>query len=630
LALVPDRISEAESVFGDLRYLSRALACVSYSIAFDKERKATLHWVAGSLKGETPVPLFEFSRDSDDERSVILSNHLDTLLAGHRSEVTLSWPLDHGAATLIDTAVPTFDRHGRVERIVGAVREAAHSIGGTENAVWMDRLSQHLDFGLSCWDSRERLVFANRRFIDLEHNAQLAIQPGLSIRAFLHALSISSHSLLDESPDDWLLHALRCVRGGRSFEHHFTDGRWIEFVPIYFSEGFIIRTVDTTTQKWGEKALREAKLLADHANTQKSRFLRSANHDLRQPLATLKILVYNLLDAQDEEKRDELLRSMDLTLEIMDEILSSLLQIGQLDAGQIKTKVTHFQASRILQRLRAEFEPQATAAGLRLRVVPSRLTIQSDRVLLERILGNFIANAIRYTPAGSVLVGLRRSDDEVRIEVWDTGIGIPAHELDVIFDEFHRGSGAINDSRRGLGLGLNISKRISALLGHPIHVRSTAGRGSVFSVSVPLGSVWQSDLEEPEITERIGGEFLGVKVLLVEDNELLRRAVCTMLERWGVEVFQACDRKEALEVFHRLLIKPDLALVDYRLPDGVSGERVLDDLRALGNHELPGIIATADNDPEIIVRLRKERIPVLVKPINPSRLRSAMHHLLFE
>jgi len=608
------------------------MGCVSYAISFDAGGNPKLDWAVGSIRGETPIPISSFSRDAADDNAV-LSNHLEALLSGHKSEINLSWKVDRETIYIVDSAVPQFDRHGRVVRVVGAVREvplSARIIGAGESAVWMDRVSQHLDFGLSCWDLRERLVFANARFIGLESGALSVIKPGLSIQEFLDAIAAWGHSRSQESADDWISHALQYVRSDRPFEHQFTDGRWIEFVPIHFSEGFILRTSDTTTRKWGEKALREAKLLAEHANAQKSRFLRGANHDLRQPLATLKILVYNLLDVQEEEKRQKLLRSMDTTLEIMDEILSSLLQIGQLDAGQIKIKVTHFQVSRALQRLQTEFEPQAKAAGLQFRVVPSRLTIQSDRVLLERILGNFVANAIRYTPSGSILIGLRRAGDAVRIEVWDTGIGIHEDELVKIFDEFHQGSAALKEAHRGLGLGLNIAKRISALLGHTIDVRSKAGSGSVFSVSVPLGSVWQSDLEEPEISERIGGQFLGIRILLVEDNELLRRAVCTLLERWGIEVFQARDQKEALTMFESLPVKPDLALVDYRLPEGISGEDVLAELRTLGGGELPGIIATADNDPEVIRRLRKERIPVLVKPINPSRLRSAMHHLLFE
>ena len=408
------------------------------------------------------------------------------------------------------------------------------------------------------------------------------------------------------------------------------DGRWIEVTTTRFAEGTIARTLDVTSQKGGERALRQAKEIAETANLKKSRFLRAANHDLRQPLATLKILIYSSFEMQNEVKRREVLHSMDITVGIMDEILGSLLQIGQLDAGRIAAKVSHFQIKQIIDRLCTEFRPQAEAKGLKLRTVESYETVLSDRALLERILSNFIANAIRFTETGTILIGPRRRGSALELQVWDTGCGIAADQLELIFEEFHQVDGQESARQRGLGLGLNIALRLTQLLGHSINVRSKIDKGSVFSVMVPFGDIWQSDLGEPEISERIGGEFLNIKMLVIEDNEPLRNTVCSMLEKWGVNVTEASDAERAVSVFTEKEYDFDLALVDYRLPSGRAGTEVLEELRRKSGRTLPGIVTTADNDPELIARLRAEGLPVLIKPINPVRLRSVMHYLLYE
>lgn len=320
---------------------------------------------------------------------------------------------------------------------------------------------------------------------------------------------------------------------------------------------------------------------------------------------------------------------MDVTVSIMEELLGALLQIGQLDAGRIAKRVVHFQLSHVMRRLQIEFAPQAAEKGLRLRVVPSHVTVETDRALLERILSNFLANAIRFTDTGTVLFGARRRGGYFSVEVWDTGCGIPDDQQKLIFEEFHQVYSSAAQGRRGLGLGLNIASRLAELLGHTVHVCSRSGKGSKFSILIPLGDVWRSEVGEPEIDERIGGEFRDITILVVEDNLPFRESLCELLKRWGVQVHEAGDAARAVGLVEDGLV-PDLLISDYRLPNGKSGLEILHSLRERVGAGLPAIVATADTDPSLIEAMRGSGIPVLIKPINPARLRSAMHHLLYE
>ena len=613
----------------DAELLCESLDCVGYALDVSPSGAPALTWMSGSIHGVVPVPIKALLQGGLVSHHARVRSHLDKLLDGNRSEIELVWRSDGSAFRIRDTARPAFDRHGRVVRIVGAVRllgSEAWDRQESQQVLWKEHIYDHIDFGLACWDADGKLVLANRRFRELHRLISTSIAPGVSIKSLVTGIARSGEIVMDGPRNAWIEETLRDFRNERSRDYCLADGRWVEASTIQFPEGAILRVHDVTLLKNSEQSLRQAKEVAETANHKKSRFLRAANHDLRQPLATLKILIYSSFNVEAEAKRRELLHSMDVTVGIMDEILGSLLQIGQLDAGRIAARIAHFQIRQVLEPLAIEFAPQAEAKGLKIKVVTSCETVQSDRALLGRILSNLIANAIRFTEYGKIVVGARKRGATLDIEVWDTGCGIADDQLEMIFEEFHQ----VADRQRGLGLGLNIAHRLSMLLDHEIRVRSWPGRGSVFSVSLPLGNIWQSELGEPEISERIGGEFLGVKVLVIEDNEPLRRSVCEMLDRWGVQVTEACDGDRALALFADGNCDFDLALVDFRLPNGRSGPDILKDLRMIADREIPGIVATADNDPALIGLIRAEGLPVLIKPINPARLRSAMHHLLFE
>lgn len=616
----------------DVELLCESMDCVGYAFDVNSGGEPTFVWTSGLVQGLSVVPLRSFLNGSLESQYARVKLHLENLLNGNRSETELVWRREGTAFRIRDSAHPAFDRHGRVVRIVGTVRHLGAAtwddyIG--EN-FWKEQAYDHIDFGLSCWDTNGKLVLANRRFRDIHALFATSVVPGISIRALITMIARSEEVIMDRPRHEWVVETLTDFKNERSRDYPLTDGRWIEASTIHFAEGSILRLHDVTQLKSSEHSLRQAKEFAETANLKKSRFLRAANHDLRQPLATLKILIYSCYNVVDEAKRHQLLHSMDVTIGIMDEILGSLVQIGQLDAGRIATRIAHFQLRQVLEPLAIEFIPQAEVKGLMMRLVASSETIRSDRALLGRILSNLIANAIRFTEVGRILVGARKRGTMLQIEVWDTGCGIAEDQLELIFEEFHQIADQHRGKQRGLGLGLNIAHRLSMLLEHKIDVRSWPGRGSVFSVSVPLGNIWQSDLGEPEISERIGGEFLGVKVLVVEDNELLRQTVCEMLDVWGVQVTEASDSERAFALFESGVHDFDLALVDFRLPSGRAGTDVLRELCAIAGRKIPGIVATADNDPALINQIRAQGLPVLIKPINPARLRSAMHHLLFE
>jgi signal transduction histidine kinase/CheY-like chemotaxis protein len=488
-----------------------------------------------------------------------------------------------------------------------------------------------IDYGLALWDGGSRLSWCNRKFRELYHGIAPDLQPGLGHDEFLRRLAVSGELTIEAPVEDWVRQGLEAFEHAGVEEQMLADGRFYEVSRSVAPNGGRVTVVhDITALKRGERALRQAKELADAADRTKSRFLRAANHDLRQPLATLKILIYNCMTAEDDRHRQELLHAMDISVAIMEDLLGALLNIGQLDAGKIVPRVATFQVSRLLERLEVEFSHQAREKGLSFRVVGSRVAIASDRALLERIVSNFVANAIRYTQVRGILVGCRRAGDMLRIEVWDTGPGIAEAHRARIFEEFYQISDARRRGQKGLGLGLNIAKRVATLLGHPIQVRSTPGRGSMFAVEVPVGDVWHSEVGEPEISEMIGGEFAGISVLVVEDDDILRQAVKELLERWGIAVHAVHDLEQAQALIQEHGFRPRLVITDYRLRSGVNGTEVVQGLRALLEQpQLPCVIVTADTDPKVIAQI-KERFPVLIKPVSPPRLRVLMHNLIYE
>ncbi len=252
------------------------------------------------------------------------------------------------------------------------------------------------------------------------------------------------------------------------------------------TEGVVITFADVTERRRAAEALSSAKRQAELASTAKSRFLAAASHDLRQPLQTLSLLQGMLESKVKGEKEQRLVGRMNEALGAMTGMLNTLLDINQIEVGAVKVELAEFVVSELLDRLREELTVHAQAQGLALTILPCSLTIRSDPRLLEQMARNLLSNALKYTPHGRVLLGCRRSSGKLRIEIWDTGLGIPPSELTAIFEEYHQVDNVARERSRGLGLGLSIVKSLSELLGHRIGVRSVHGKGSVFSIEVPI------------------------------------------------------------------------------------------------------------------------------------------------
>ncbi|HEY0291486.1 MAG TPA: ATP-binding protein [Hansschlegelia sp.] len=482
--------------------------------------------------------------------------------------------------------------------------------------------------GIAVWGGDQRLVYASRAFLNAFPISGRSLDD-LTFSNFLEIVAASGELALSTTPEAWRASEGAAFGVERRIDQAMVDGRSLEIVYRPTADGGMTVTVyDVTAMKRVEFALQRAAREAELTGESKSRFLRAANHDLRQPLATLRILIYNCMSEPDDEHRRDLLHAMDLSVSIMEDLLGALLQIGQLDAGQIAARVTTFQLSQLFERLQLQFGHQAAEKGLRLRFVSTREAVVSDKALLERILSNLVANAIRYTSVGGVVVGCRKRGGSLALEVWDSGRGVAPELLERIFDEFYQAPDDRRMRRQGLGLGLNIVRRLADLLRHPVTVRSRPGRGSVFAVTMPVGDVWRSDLGEPEISEKIGGEFAGVPILLLEDDDVLRRAAAELLERWGVSVVAVSSAAEALSAVSTGTC-PRMIIADYSLR-GSLGTDVVRSVRELLGREIPAVIVTADLEPAITERIVALGFPLLIKPVSPPRLRVMMHHLLFE
>ena len=423
----------------------------------------------------------------------------------------------------------------------------------------------HLPGGVAVWDGSRRLAFANRPFREALGIIELAVAPGLDLIAYLEAAAATGELVLPDGAAAWITTEAAAFGHERTVEQAMADGRTIEIVQRPTpGGGMTVWVQDVTARRRGEATLRRAKDLAEATDQTKSRFLRAANHDLRQPLATLKILIYNCMSETDEANRGELLHAMDIAVAIMEDLLGALLQIGQLDAGKIVPRITTFQVLPLLQRLELQFRHQAEEKGLRLRVVGARGSLNTDKALLERIVSNFVANAVRYTEVGGVLVGCRRDGPALRIEVWDTGRGIGPDQ--------HRAHlrRVLPGARRKAGQAARpwprAQHRASARRppGSAGHGPLAAGSGLAVRGDVPIGNVWHSEIGEPEISEMIGGEFAGLPVLLLEDDEVLRDADARFARALGDRGrHTAGNEAQARELIAGKGLRPDIILTDY-------------------------------------------------------------------
>ena len=536
----------------------------------------------------------------------------------------------------------------------------------SEAATLLDEASQELRFnrellsvtfdnmaqGISVVDRDLRIVAWNRRYLDLfdypegyvyvgrpvadliRHNAARGLLgPGeveLQVRRRMHHLRRGTpHVYVRERSDGRMIETRGDPLPGGGYLTTFSD-----ITPYKLVENALREANETleqrVVQRTGELELalvaqRRAVRQAEAANQSRTRFLAAASHDLLQPLNAARLFASALRHQALDPDSSVLAERIDASFKAAEDLLEALLEASRLEAGKYRVDVGDVALADVFETLQHQFGVLAATRGLRLRIVPSRAWVRSDAQLLRRILQNFLANALRYTRSGGVVCGARRAGPYLRIEVWDSGPGIPPEQLRSVFDEFHRGSHASPWGEKGLGLGLSICDRMARLLGHRITVRSVAGRGSVFalevarSVAPPLAPTSQRAAGGDDI--RVG----GLHVLCLDNDATILEGMHALLTRWGV----TCDLALTPAQARRALLarRPDLLLVDYHLDAGEDGLAALDMLSAACSPPPPGALLTADTSPELAERARSLGYPLLRKPVKPAALRALVSQL---
>ena len=385
---------------------------------------------------------------------------------------------------------------------------------------------------------------------------------------------------------------------------------------------------DVTERKHATEALEAARQEAEQANLGKSRFLAAASHDLRQPLQTISLLHEILAKKVEDEATLRLVSRLDETVSSMSSMLDTLLDINQLEAGIVRREMVDFPINAVLEQLRTQFTFYATAHRLGWRVVPSSCSVRSDPRLLEQMIRNLLSNAVKYTNKGKILLGCRRRGDMLRIEVWDTGIGIPEEQLQAIFEEFHQLDNPARERSKGLGLGLAIVERLADLLGHTVDVRSRPGKGSVFAVEVPLvtdAPRWRPRQVWHEATE---SRHQSGAILVVEDDPSVREMLAILLESEGHRTTAVEDGRMALELATAGTIRPDLVVADYNLPKGLNGLQVIAGLRVALGQEVPAIILTGDISTDALREIAQGGHLHLNKPVKARELMALIRRCL--
>ncbi|KZX51743.1 hybrid sensor histidine kinase/response regulator [Stutzerimonas frequens] len=373
--------------------------------------------------------------------------------------------------------------------------------------------------------------------------------------------------------------------------------------------------------------LREARDAAEAANLSKDKYLAAASHDLLQPLNAARLLISTLRERQLPQNELHLVERAHQALEGAEDLLTDLLDISKLDQAAIKPDIDIYSLDEVLLPLVSEFQSVAAAAGLQLKHYIPRVAIKTDFRLLTRILRNFLSNACRYTDQGAVLVGARMRAGALRIEVWDTGRGIPEEELQAIFLEFNQLGIGRSAKRSGVGLGLAIVDRIASMLGYQVLVRSMPGRGSVFSIDVPLAEAMPRErVAAAAIVPQLGDPLPGRRLLVIDNEESILLSMAALLEQWGCTVLTATDEQSAMTALDG--VAPDAILADYHLDHGLTGWDVVLAVRGRFNQALPVVMITADRSDQCRQQLQGCGVPVLNKPVKPGKMRSVLSHLL--
>ncbi len=438
--------------------------------------------------------------------------------------------------------------------------------------------------------------------------------------------------------DDLTADARAVLESSDSIEREIAgaDGQWfLRRIQPYRAEGgrvegVVITYVDITEQKRVNADLTSLMEEADRATKAKSRFLAAASHDLRQPLQSMALLHKLLAPNKRSTEGARLAKLLDQTLNSMTAMLDSMLDVNRIESGIVRPDMRTVAIAPLMQRLVDEFGPQCSLKGLKLRLVQCKSWVQTDPQLLEQILRNLLSNALKYTPEGGILLGCRRHGTHLTIHICDTGIGVPESETRAIFEAYHQVDKDATVAGYGLGLGLSIVQRLSALMGHPVSVRSSAGKGSAFMITLPVVEAAPALPPPPAVPERVAAAKQTGTILLVEDEEPLKDLLAEVLADEGHTVIVKADAQDALAWASGDAVRPDFLLTDFELYGGTSGLTLAQDLPDVLGDTVPTIILTGDITSDTLKSIARSPFHQVTKPVMPEVLLAQISDLMLK
>ncbi len=518
----------------------------------------------------------------------------------------------------------------------------------------LQSMLENVSQGISVVDHNQRLVAWNSAYVDLFSYPPQLIQLGRPI-ADLIAHNIERGWIHADDESDEINRRIAHMKAGspHNFERRNPDGTWLRIAGSPMPGGGYVTTfTDITEDKRREQALLDlneslearveartddlrqmaldldaAREEAETANASKTNFLAAASHDLLQPLNAARLFLGALADREDDSARQQLISRTDRAIESADQLLKGLLDISRLEQGEVTAKPTVLPVGPLLEDLIDEARPMARKVGLDIRLVPTSLSVRADPDFLQSILRNFISNARRYTKDGAILVGARRRAGRVRIEVWDTGPGIPPDRQEAIFEAFRRFEEADNVGVRGAGLGLAIATRLAHLMEGQVGVRSRPGRGSVFWLDVER-AISRRETETVAVEADAASRpdlFSGLKLLCVDDERAILDAMEAVLSAWGCQVRTASDKAAAMACFDSF--RPDILLLDLRLENGETGFEIIDEIRARDDAIPACALLTASASDDALGAMKQRGLDMLPKPVDPEKLRALIVRL---
>ncbi|MBW3697297.1 hybrid sensor histidine kinase/response regulator [Vibrio sp. T187] len=606
---------------------------------------AELEMLASRFVGRTRAKS-AFSTYWQQQEEVLLPNQQAPASLIRHAERVLAGVFGASSAKLVLTSALQ-GRNMQLEEVATIVDEASElydfSRGLLQGAI------EHIGQGIAVIDKQMRLVAWNQRYLELFEFPPGLIQVGRPIADVIRHNAEQGLCGPGDPEDHVRRRVFHLEQGTRHTSSRIRpDGRVIEVQgnPMP-GGGFVMSFTDITVFREAEQALKEtneslefrvhertqeleklnhrlvrATQKSEHESQSKTRFLAAVSHDLMQPLNAARLFASSLSEVAKEQEVKQLSSHIESALGAAEDLIGDLLDISRLESGKLEVNVHGFAINDVFSNLNAEFSALAKQQKIDFEMIPSTLFVKSDPKLLRRVIQNFLTNAFRYNPQGKVILGARRVNGQVRLDVWDNGTGIDEDKQQEIFEEFTRGSQVRSD--QGLGLGLAISKGIAHVLGHQISMRSWPGQGSVFSLT--LNRADKVVASPQAVVAAPSGELDHLKVLCVDNESDILVGMENLIGRWGCEVKTALDLVDSLKALEDDWV-PDVIFSDYRLDNGRTGLEVLQQCRLRLGDKFEGVIISADRTDEMMSAIKGNGFGFIPKPVKPLKLRSILNRV---